>query len=268
MYLQRCWKWSRHPRVRCTENGRYLYTEHVTSHPQRARSTAAKRGVRGAGVLVVGYVRVSTDEQATSGLGLDAQRAAIADECTRRGWELVEVFEDAGASGKSMVGRPALQEALDAVRSHRAGALVVAKLDRLSRSLLDFAALMEDARKEGWALVILDLGVDTTTPSGEMIANVMATFAQFERRLIGQRTKDALAVKKRQGVKLGRPQSIGDNVVKRIRRERKAGKSLRVIANSLNDDGVPTGHGGVKWHASTVRAVLGETSARKVTSAA
>ncbi len=165
-----------------------------------------------------------------------------------------------------MVGRPALQEALDAVRSHAAGALVVAKLDRLSRSLLDFAALMEDARREGWALVILDLGVDTTTPSGEMIANVMATFAQFERRLIGQRTKDALAVKKSQGVKLGRPRSIGNDVVKRIRRERKAGKSLRAIANRLNDEDVPTGHGGAKWHASTVRAVLGETT--RATSAA
>ncbi len=203
-------------------------------------------------------MRVSTEEQATSGLGLDAQRAAITEECQRRGWGLVEVFEDSGASGKSMVGRPALQDSLDAVRSHRAGALVVAKLDRLSRSLLDFAALMENARTEGWALVILDLGVDTTTPSGEMIANVMATFAQFERRMIGQRTKDALAIKISQGVKLGRPRSVGDDVVKRIRRDRKAGKSLRAIADRLNEDGVPTGHGGAKWHASTVRAVLGE----------
>ena len=93
---------------------------------------------------------------------------------------------------------------------------MVAKLDRLSRSLLDFASLMEDARREGWALVILDLGVDTTTPSGEMIANVMATFAQFERRLIGQRTKDALAVKKREGVKLGRPVAVDEAVAKRI----------------------------------------------------
>ena len=177
-------------------------------------------------------------------------------ECDRRGWELADVYEDAGASGKSLAGRPALQEALNAVRSHRAGALVVAKLDRLSRSLLDFAALMEDARKEGWALVILDLGVDTTTPSGEMIANVMATFAQFERRLIGQRTKDALAVKRRQGVRLGRPPSLSADVVKRIKRERKAGRSLRAIADGLNDDGVPTGHGGAKWHASTVKAVL------------
>jgi DNA invertase Pin-like site-specific DNA recombinase len=214
---------------------------------------------------VVGYVRVSTDEQATSGLGLDAQRAAITEECQRRSWELVEVFEDAGASGKSLAGRPALQEALTAVKSHRACALVVAKLDRLSRSLLDFAALMEDARTEGWALVILDLGVDTTTPSGEMIANVMATFAQFERRLIGQRTKDALAVKKRQGVKLGRPRSVSEDVVRRIRRERRAGKSLRAIADRLNEDQVATGHGGAKWHASTVRAVLGETTSAGTT---
>ena len=172
---------------------------------------------------MVGYTRVSTDEQATSGLGLKAQRTLIEAECDRRGWELVQVFEDAGASGKALSGRPALAQALEAIRGGDAGALVVAKLDRLSRSLLDFASFMEDARKEGWALVILDLGVDTTTPSGEMIANVMATFAQFERRLIGQRTKDALAVKKRAGVKLGRPATVDETVAKRIARERRRG---------------------------------------------
>ena len=130
---------------------------------------------------------------------------------------------------------------------------MVAKLDRLSRSLLDFAALMEDARTGGWSLVILDVGVDTTSPSGEMIANVMATFAQFERRLIGQRTKDALAVKKGQGVRLGRPRSIGDDVIARIEEERAAGKSLRAIAEGLNEEKVPTAHGGRQWHTSTVR---------------
>ncbi len=201
-------------------------------------------------------MRVSTEEQADSGLGLAAQRAAIEAECARRGWEIAEVFEDAGASGKSLSGRPALQSALEAVTTHEADALVVAKLDRLSRSLLDFAGLMEDARKGGWSLVILDLGVDTTTPSGEMIANVMATFAQFERRLIGQRTKDALAVKKRQGVRLGRPRLVNDQVRERIERERAAGTSLRAIADGLNLDGVPTAHGGARWHASTVRGIL------------
>jgi DNA invertase Pin-like site-specific DNA recombinase len=206
---------------------------------------------------VVGYTRVSTDEQATSGLGLEAQRSAIEVECSRRGWDLVEVFEDAGASGKALSGRPALDEALKVVRSGDAGALVVAKLDRLSRSLLDFAGLMEDARSGGWALVVLDLGVDTTTPSGEMIANVMATFAQFERRLIGQRTRDALAVKKDQGVRLGRPLLVEDAIIRRIRKERKAGRSLRAVAEGLNADDVPTAHGGKAWHASTVKAVLG-----------
>ena len=95
---------------------------------------------------VVGYIRVSTAEQADSGAGLEAQRAAITAEAERRGWQLVHAFEDAGASGKSMDGR-AVQEALQAVDGGQAQALVVAKLDRLSRLLLDFAALMEPARK-------------------------------------------------------------------------------------------------------------------------
>jgi DNA invertase Pin-like site-specific DNA recombinase len=115
---------------------------------------------------------------------------------------------------------------------------------------------MEAARKEGWALVILDLGVDTTTPSGELIANVMATFAQFERRLIGQRTAEALAVKKRQGFRLGRPLALPDALVARIANERKAGRSFRSIADGLNTKRVATAQGGARWHPSTVRAAL------------
>jgi DNA invertase Pin-like site-specific DNA recombinase len=212
---------------------------------------------------VVGYIRVSTDEQADSGLGLKAQRFAITAECERRGWVLQELFEDAGASGKTMKGRPALERALETVRAGSAGALVVAKLDRLSRSLLDFAALMELARRQGWALIALDLGVDTTTPAGEMMANVMATFAQFERRLIGQRTKDALAVKRNQGVRLGRPQALDQAIVHRIVDQRASGASLREIAAALNGEQIPTAQGGALWHASTVRAVLASNAARR-----
>src|SRR5207248_10698803 len=95
---------------------------------------------------VVGYVRVSTAEQADSGLGLEAQRAAIENECHRRSSNLLEIFEDAGASGKSMERRSGLRKALRAVRGPEAEALVVAKLDRLSRSLLDFSQVMVDAR--------------------------------------------------------------------------------------------------------------------------
>jgi DNA invertase Pin-like site-specific DNA recombinase len=204
----------------------------------------------------VGYIRVSTAEQADSGAGLDAQRAAIIAEATRRGWELVTVEQDAGASGKTIDGRPALGRALDAVDSGKAAALVVAKLDRLSRSLLDFAGLMERGRKNGWALVALDLGVDTTTPAGEMIANVLASFAQYERRLIGQRTKDALAIKRAQGVRLGRPQTLRDVVVARIVAEHAAGETITAISERLTAEAVPTARGGSRWWPSTVRAVL------------
>ncbi len=205
---------------------------------------------------VVGYVRVSTAEQASSGAGLDAQRTVIAAEVERRGWELVRVEEDAGISGKSTDRRPALARAVAAVDSGEAEALVVAKLDRLSRSLLDFAGMMERSRKKGWALVALDSPVDTTTPAGEMMANVLASFAQYERRLIGQRTRDALAIKRDQGVRLGRPRTLSEDVRARIVAERAAGRSLRAIAAGLDVDGVPTAQGGARWYPSTVRAVL------------
>jgi DNA invertase Pin-like site-specific DNA recombinase len=210
---------------------------------------------------VVGYVRVSTDEQADHGAGLEAQRAAIVRECERRGWQLVRIEEDA-ASGRSMAGRPGLSAALHAVESGEASALIVAKLDRLSRSLLDFAALMARAQRRGWALVALDLGVDTTTPQGEMMANVLAVFAQFERRLIGQRTRDALAVKRAQGVKLGRPPAMPMALRRRLRAMRGDGMTYRAIASVLEHEGVPKAHGGQRWHASTVaRAIRCEDAA-------
>jgi DNA invertase Pin-like site-specific DNA recombinase len=210
---------------------------------------------------VVGYIRVSTSEQADSGAGLAAQRRALAEEAARRGWTLIETFEDAAASGKSLSGRPGLQAALEAVDAGRASALVVSKLDRLSRSLLDFASLMERARKRGWSLVALDLGVDTSTPSGEMMASVLATFAQFERRLIGQRTKDALAVKRSQGVVLGRPREMSTAAVARIHELRRSGHRPAEIARILNREGVPTPRNG-RWHPPGVARVLGWEAAR------
>lgn len=202
---------------------------------------------------VVGYVRVSTDEQAVSGLGLAAQRAAIDAECARRGWTLVAVHEDA-LSGKNL-NRPGMAAALVAVESGAASAIVVAKLDRLSRSLVDFASLMARAQSSGWNLVALDLGIDLTTAAGEFMASVMASAAQWERRIIGQRTRDALAMKRAQGVRLGRPQAMADDVVARIRAEHGAGAGWSAIARQLNAEAVPTAHGGAKWYPSTVRAV-------------
>ena len=194
---------------------------------------------------------------------MEAQRAAIRAECERRGWYLELLHEDRSASGRALSGRPGLAAALSAVEHGRADGLVVAKLDRLSRSLLDFAQLMERARAKGWALIALDLGVDTTTPAGEMLANVLAVFAQFERRLIGQRTRDALAVRRLQGAVLGRPVSLSVELDARINGMRSQGASLRQIAENLNSERVPTAQGGRQWHASTVRAVLGRLTSQR-----
>ena len=200
---------------------------------------------------VYGYCRVSTEDQASSGLGLAAQKAVIEAAATKRGWD-VEWAGDEGYSAKHLK-RPALSRVLDDIR--QGDVLVVAKLDRLSRSLMDFATLMERARSSGWSIVALDLGVDMTTPAGEMMANVMASFAQYERRLIGDRTRAALQSKKAAGARLGAPRIVSPDVRDRVRREREAGLTLRQIAAKLDEAMVPTARGG-KWQPTTVRALL------------
>lgn len=205
--------------------------------------------------LVLAYLRVSTEEQAVSGLGLADQRRVIEQEAERKHWGNVEFVTDEGYSAKSLA-RPGITEALERLRRGEAGVLVVSKLDRLSRSLLDFAGLMDRAKREGWRLVVLDLAIDTTTASGALMANVMASFAEYERRLISDRTSAALQAKKAQGHRLGRPRTLDDGVLARVAQERSDGRSLRAIAESLNDDGVPTAQGGKAWHASTVASAL------------
>jgi DNA invertase Pin-like site-specific DNA recombinase len=212
-------------------------------------------GETGNPVRVIGYVRVSTDEQHASGAGVSAQRAAITAECERRGWQLLRIIgEDSGASSATLE-RSGLQRALDILDRGNADVLVVAKLDRLSRSVAQGAQVMDRAKRKGWSLVALDFGLDTTTPAGEMVANVILSTAQYERRLIGQRTKDALAAKREQGIRLGRPQTLPDEIVERILAARHAGSSYRAIAAQLEADGVPTARGGGTWYASAVRAV-------------
>ena len=98
------------------------------------------------------------------------------------------MIEDAGYSAKNL-NRPGIQSALDKLKAGEAEGLVAAKMDRLSRSLLNFASLMEDSVEQGWQLVALDGAADTTTPQGKMMAGVLATFAQYERDIIGERVR-------------------------------------------------------------------------------
>lgn len=203
---------------------------------------------------VIAYLRVSTEEQSVSGLGLEGQRSSLEAEVARRGWGEVTFISDEGKSGKTL-NRPGMNQALAALAAGRAGTLVVAKLDRLSRSLLDFATLMEQARREGWELVVLDLNIDTSTPSGGLMANVLASFSEYERQVISQRTSVALQAKKAQGYRLGRPVTLDRQVAQRIVAMRQQGMSTPKIAAALTADGTATATGG-KWWPSTVSAVL------------
>lgn len=203
---------------------------------------------------VIAYLRVSTEEQARSGLGLEAQRERIAQEAQRRGWDVEWVVDDGYTA--ATLDRPGITRALASLRSSQAGALVVAKLDRLSRSLLDFAGLMERAQRERWNVVCLDLGIDLSTPQGQLMASVMAAFAAYERDLIRQRTRDALQALKNRGTRLGRPVTIPGHVRAAIGRWRAAGCSWQGCADALNAAGVPTAHGGALWRASTCRGVM------------
>lgn len=212
--------------------------------------------------LVVGYLRVSTQEQVDSAAGLTAQRLAIQAAADRRGWTVVAWCADEGVSGSSTQGRPGLAEALALIRSGQAGTLMASKLDRLFRSLQDFATTMAASLAEGWSLVALDLGVDTSSPSGRFMATVMAGAAQWEREIIGQRTKDALAVKRAQGVRLGAPQKLPQHVVDRIVAERAAGGTLAAIGAALEAEGVATARGGPRWWPATLSAVLASQAAQ------
>lgn len=203
---------------------------------------------------VIGYCRVSTEEQASSGLGLEAQRARITSEAAHRGWN-VRWLVDEGYSAKNL-NRPALSTALASLAASEADALVVAKLDRLSRSVVDFSNTLATARKQGWAVVLLDLGVDTATPNGKLVAGLMAQIAEWERELIGQRTREALAAAKARGQRLGRPRQTSDDVVAQVVALHDDGLSLRSIARALTDADVPTTRGAAEWGASSVRRIL------------
>lgn len=214
----------------------------------------------------VAYVRVSTAEQGRDGYGLDAQCSAIRAFAERKGWNIAETFRDT-ASGKTLARRPGLHTALEQLADPSAAVsvLVVAKLDRLARSMLDFATLLERSAREGWHLAVVEPEIDLTTPYGRAMANVIMTFAQLEREMISERTKVAMAEARERGVHTGRPLAMNgrDPVARerikkalpRMRRLRSAGKSLRVIAEELNAAGLCGPRGGV-WHARSVQLAL------------
>ena len=202
---------------------------------------------------LIAYYRVSTDAQGVSGLGLDAQRASVHAHAASRGDEIVREITEVASGGKD--DRVLLNEALAALKRGEADGLIVAKLDRLARSVSQTAKVLTLAQKQGWKFIALDLGVDTSTPVGEMIANILASVAQWERRQIGVRTSEALQAKKRrEGRLVGNKASVPAGVTRRIRALREQGFTYRSIAATLTQDGVATAQGGC-WRPGTVKHI-------------
>ena len=216
---------------------------------------------------MIGYLRVSTEEQASSGLGLEAQRETIQRYADAHGWDVVW-YEDAGLSAKSL-DRPQLQAALTRLhvtpKRRDVDGIVVAKLDRLSRSVVDFAGVLELARAKKWALVAIDLGVDTSTPTGELVANVMMSVSQWERKVIGERTSAAMQAARRAGRHMGRVSKLPQSTAERLLALRGT-HTLRATADALNAEGITTATG-VRWTANGVGKAQ-ERLTRAYTSAA
>ncbi|GAB3820226.1 recombinase family protein [Kribbella italica] len=203
--------------------------------------------------MIRAYTRVSTVEQADSGAGLAAQRDAITREAAYRDWGEVEWYVDGGESGKDLE-RPDMTRLLSEIA--RGDVLVTSKVDRVSRSLVDFATLMERSQREGWSIIALDLGLDLSTPQGEFVATILAGFARMERRLIGDRTRDAMAAMKANGKRFGSRSRLPVEVQERIEALHCSGRAMTAIAELLTAEQVPTSTGCATWYASTIRSVL------------
>jgi DNA invertase Pin-like site-specific DNA recombinase len=207
---------------------------------------------------VVIYCRVSTEEQERSGAGLAAQEAECRAYAARHQWQVVAVIHEEAVSGKvHPTKRPGYVEALAMLTGCSAGVLLVRRTDRVSRRLRHFLDVVDAADAAGWTVCTTDGKVDTGTAAGRFQVNVMASAHEYERDVIAERTREALAAKRAAGVRLGRPSAIPDDILARIVNERAGGASLNAIARGLNADSIPNPTASAAgWHAPTVSRAL------------
>jgi DNA invertase Pin-like site-specific DNA recombinase len=217
---------------------------------------------------------VSTDKQAQEGVSLEAQEVRIRAYCVSQNIELLDVIVDDGASAKSL-DRPGLKRALSLLSAGHAQALVIVKLDRLTRSVKDLGYLCDTYFREGMhSLVSVSDTIDTRSASGKLMLNVLMSVAQWEREAVSERTQEAMDQLARQGVKMGAPpygwryaerKTENDRrelqqdpseqaIIARIVQMRKDGVRVTHIARRLNQEGVPSR--GVLWRHLTVYKVL------------
>jgi site-specific DNA recombinase len=220
-------------------------------------------------VRAIGYVRVSTEQQAERGVSLDAQAEKIRAMAVVQDANLLDVITDAGASAKDL-NRPGLARVLALVDKRQIDVVIVAKLDRLTRSVRDLGELLERFERRSVSLVSVAESLDTGTAAGRLVLNVMASVSQWEREVIGERTREALAHKKMQGQRVGTvpfgyaladdgvtlvDQTDEQAVLGLLRERRAAGFSLRAISDELNRHGFTTRRG-TPWRFEYVRNLV------------
>lgn len=215
----------------------------------------------------IGYTRCSTNEQADSGLGLEAQEERVRAYCTLKGLRLIDLITDAGVSGgKPLAQRDGGRALLETLKKHKADAVVMLKLDRMFRNAGDCLTTVEKWERQGVSLHIADLGgnaIDTTSAAGRFMLVVLAGAAEMERNLTRERTRSAMAVKRANGQRIGTvpygfdlgadgstliPNDSEQTTIAEIQAMRARGGKLTKIAEELTRRGVPTKTGkSNKW---------------------
>ena len=180
-------------------------------------------------IKAVIYARVSTEEQERLGHSLDAQTLSCAAYCTARGWEIIAQYQESG-SGAKMDNRNKLKEALDMIRTGKADMLVIWRLDRLTRSILDFQRIIEDI---GPKVASLTESLDMTTASGRLVANILISSAQYEREKISDNTKLGIERARKKGKQIGRKRQIPKAEIRKVRNLRERGFTYSEISAKL-----------------------------------
>jgi site-specific DNA recombinase len=217
----------------------------------------------------IGYVRVSTDKQADRGVSLEAQAEKIRAMAVVHGTELLDIIVDGGESAKSL-NRPGMARLLTLVDSGEVQAVIIAKLDRLTRSVKDLCTLLDRFTRRGVTLISVAESLDTGSAAGRLVLNIMTAVSQWEREAIGERTRDAMSHKRNQGERVGNIaygyRLAGDGVhveddpaeqaaLIEIRRLRGHGVTLRGIAAALNHRAYRTRRG-TAWRLESVARIL------------
>ena len=200
----------------------------------------------------IAYIRVSTDKQADAGVSLEAQQAKAQAYSALYDLQLVAVIVDAGESAKTL-DRPGLTRALAMLAKGEADALLVAKLDRLTRSVVDLGALIDRYFAPGKAaLLSVSENIDTRSAAGRLVLNILASVSQWEREAIGERTRDAMRHMKAQGEYTGGnapygftlkdgalvPDDFEQKVITQARELRASGLALAKVAAALDQRGI------------------------------